>query len=66
MLERVISEIEKKAKQTDMEDLEDVNITLKITDAEKEEFLRECNKLNDHYYWQLSDNELFVSYMVEI
>lgn len=66
MLERIISEIEKKALETDPMDLEDVNISLKITDAEKKEFLKESNQLNDHYFWQFDGDELFVSYMVEI
>lgn len=60
MLERVISEIEKEAMKTGKN--ENVSIILNVTEAEKQKFLQECDNLDEHWNWDILDNELHVNY----
>ena len=59
MLEKIKSEIEKKGMETGSED---VSIIMKVTEGEKQKFLEECDNLNEHWNWDLFENELHVNY----
>ncbi|KNZ40654.1 hypothetical protein [Acetobacterium bakii] len=62
MLDRIISEIEKKAMETGDKQKEDVSIILNVTNDEKQKFLEECDNLNEHWNWDIFGDELHVNY----
>jgi len=62
MIEKVKVAIEKKAMQTGVMGTENVSVLLKITEAERLEFLDECDQLDTHWNWDIEDGELHVIY----
>lgn len=62
MIEKVKAAIEKKAVQTGSMGTENVSILLKITEAERLEFLEESEQLDEHWNWDIGDSELHVIY----
>ncbi|PKM71217.1 MAG: hypothetical protein CVU92_09560 [Firmicutes bacterium HGW-Firmicutes-17] len=62
MIEKIKEAIEKKAMQTGAMGTENVSILLKITEAERLEFLEESDQLDEHWHWDIDDGELHVIY----
>lgn len=61
---RIMKAIEEKTMKYGIIGTESVNVTLELTEEEKEEFNN--IELDNHYSWEINGNELFISYVEEV
>lgn len=64
--DRILNAIEKEATRTGAMGTESVSVSLELTDEEKEEFLNMEDFDTEHYFWNITDNKLEITYTEEV
>lgn len=66
LYEKIIKELEKKIMKTGKMGIEQVRISMDLSDDEKELFINDISeKFDAHYFWELENNTLIITYTEE-
>lgn len=66
LMERIDREIERKMMDTGRMGTETVTVSMNLTDEEKDLFHGIDKYDSEHYFWELDENELTISYTEEV
>lgn len=66
LIERIDREIERKMMDTGRMGTETVTVSMNLTDEEKDLFHGIDKYDSEHYFWELDENELTISYTEEV